>query len=624
MDVLISYGTEVKAHDDGRVSGYLVRFGEPDASPYRDVFTKSTDYDIDPDGDRSTLYYNHGFDPVLKKKKLGTSKAKIGVDEVGVWIDAQLDLRDQYEKAIHELARKGKLGWSSGAPAHLVERKSIEDNAHIITKWALGKDASLTPTPADPHNVVSLKNVTMLSLEEAIKTLLEEDAVSDSEGESEDLPEAQNTPEAEKSAGSAVETDDQPEADATKTTNVEVVEMGEKDTQQEQAPPADDSTKSNGGVPDELLKRMDATEAKMQKLLEIMENEPKISRSGYYTVDGGSADPQIKSVGDLLMAVARHDTKRLTTVYEAKLQSTIDGPSGGFLIEEQTLRDLNLDMSLVSPLGSMIRRIPVSSPSGKAPIRHWRVTPAGGGESASASGLDSQKREEGGTYGAESLLIDEIQWDTTDATSGVLKATREQMMAAPMIEALLRNAVQEDVANKEEYYILRGTGAGQPLGVLNWAGTLEQTEATDNTFAAADSDGMVSKLAASDNTRVAWVYHNSIYTELAPFVRNDAFNAGNRGQAMATVFHGYRHFPTQHLPLIGTDGYIILGDWSKYLMFEWGGMYINFTDQRHIDEGKVAWYFGKNIDGKPIMPSAITLADGTFQISPFVRIGNLS
>ena len=44
-----------------------------------------------------------------------------------------------------------------------------------MTLWPLGKDASLTPIPADPGNVVSVKSITeieSMSLEDAIKSLL--------------------------------------------------------------------------------------------------------------------------------------------------------------------------------------------------------------------------------------------------------------------------------------------------------------------------------------------------------------------------------------------------------------------------------------------------------------------
>ena len=158
-ETLICFGSEVKATDDGRVEGYLVRFStaqDPDISRARDFFTRSTDFDLERDV-KATVYFDHGLDGVLKRRKLGVGEMKI--DDVGVWISAQLDRRDKYEKAIHEMAKAGKLGWSSGTAQHLVERKSIGD-AHEILRWPLGLDASLTPSPAEPRNaaIVSLKN----------------------------------------------------------------------------------------------------------------------------------------------------------------------------------------------------------------------------------------------------------------------------------------------------------------------------------------------------------------------------------------------------------------------------------------------------------------------------------
>lgn len=146
-ETLITFGTEVKALDGGRVGGYLVRFStatDPDLSG--DFFTAATDFG---EIDSSPVLYHHGLDANLKRRSIG--KGKLKKDEVGVWIDAQLELRDDYEKAIYELAQAGKLGWSSGTAPHLVER-APEGKAARIVAWPLGLDASMTPIPAEPRN----------------------------------------------------------------------------------------------------------------------------------------------------------------------------------------------------------------------------------------------------------------------------------------------------------------------------------------------------------------------------------------------------------------------------------------------------------------------------------------
>jgi len=68
-----------------------------------------------------------------------------------------MKLREDYEKAIEEMVRRKKMGISSGAAGHLVERVKTE-GGNFISQWPIG-EVSLTPTPAEPRNVVSLKSL---------------------------------------------------------------------------------------------------------------------------------------------------------------------------------------------------------------------------------------------------------------------------------------------------------------------------------------------------------------------------------------------------------------------------------------------------------------------------------
>jgi gas vesicle protein len=56
---------------------------------------------------------------------------------------------------VHQLAKRGKLGLSSGTASHLVERDRVSEKSgktiHEIKQWPLGFDATLTPTPAEPR-----------------------------------------------------------------------------------------------------------------------------------------------------------------------------------------------------------------------------------------------------------------------------------------------------------------------------------------------------------------------------------------------------------------------------------------------------------------------------------------
>ena len=158
MDVLTSSVDGIKSDRLGYVKGYLVRFGDTQSADLEgDYFTKSTDYGFPmSEGKRVPLnvYYHHGMDTSVGKKSIGTGYIKM--DNTGLWYEAQLDLADEYGSMIAKLCKQGKMGFSSGAAAHLVERKSMGDVSEI-TRWPIA-EASITPTPAEYRNSVkSLK-----------------------------------------------------------------------------------------------------------------------------------------------------------------------------------------------------------------------------------------------------------------------------------------------------------------------------------------------------------------------------------------------------------------------------------------------------------------------------------
>jgi phage head maturation protease len=158
MQTLVSFGDAIKADDNGRVRGYLVRFGGADLEG--DYFTASTDFGRPmKSGERvpMNLYYHHGQDKQVGKSRIGTGY--ITMDDKGLWYESQVEMADQYQKMIQDLAKSGKLGYSSGATGHMVERKKMADGRYEITRWPIG-EASLTPTPAEPMNMVkSLKDM---------------------------------------------------------------------------------------------------------------------------------------------------------------------------------------------------------------------------------------------------------------------------------------------------------------------------------------------------------------------------------------------------------------------------------------------------------------------------------
>ena len=144
----IAYGGAVKAIGGGKVAGMLIAFTDARNKDLQgEYFQADTDFGLDGEGWRlegKPTLYHHGMDRTLGTRSLGEI-IKARVDDVGIWVEAQLNMRDDYEKAIYRMVEQGKLSWSSGA---LPQGVAVLSDGKIA-RWPV-IEGSLTPTPAEP------------------------------------------------------------------------------------------------------------------------------------------------------------------------------------------------------------------------------------------------------------------------------------------------------------------------------------------------------------------------------------------------------------------------------------------------------------------------------------------
>lgn len=148
-ELLVLHGGQIKALGDGKVGGLLVKFSdENNPDLVGDYFDARTEFALA--SPETSVYYNHGLDPFVGKGAIG--EGSLEIQDVGVWIEATLEMRSAYERAIYGMVEADKMGWSSGTAPNLVS-VDRSGKANHITQWPLGLDASLTPTPTEPSNV---------------------------------------------------------------------------------------------------------------------------------------------------------------------------------------------------------------------------------------------------------------------------------------------------------------------------------------------------------------------------------------------------------------------------------------------------------------------------------------
>lgn len=155
-EAMIAFGGEVKALGDGRVGGYLVRFGNEDEKDLEGEWFTAKTYYGPANGDGADTLIHHGLplphdvaDPGMKAELDALaarilSPMKTRRESLGIWAETVLDLADKYEALVHDIVEKGKLKWSSRSVTPLIRRKSDGE----ITRWPI-VEGSLTPTPAE-------------------------------------------------------------------------------------------------------------------------------------------------------------------------------------------------------------------------------------------------------------------------------------------------------------------------------------------------------------------------------------------------------------------------------------------------------------------------------------------
>ena len=616
---LVYFGGAVKALGNGKVGGYLVRFtSEDELDLENEYFDAATDYGK---ARASDVYYSHGLDPVLGKRVLG--EGAMESQDVGIWIEAQLEMRDEYERAVYSLAEKGKLGWSSGTAPHLVERKGSH-----ITRWPLGLDASLTPTPADPGNrAMPLKAWAESAAN--LKTLLEA-----TPGEAQDT-----SPEGD--AGSVtiqakdvhihIEDHQKPVEGATSTEDITMSEQEKEVKTEEHREDWQDRMEKVesmlAGKSAEMEQLEGRITSKLDGLLDALSKAPSLKDAGYISPDSeGEERKAQKSFGDFLMAVRNGNRSRLLKVYgSTKALGEQSGTTGGYLVPEEFENQLMMlaqDAAIVRPLATVMR---VGSNRGSIPALNHTTAPtlAGKGHSAYAGGVIAQWGPEAGTLDNTDPAFELIEYNV-NKLQGMTYVSNELVSdSAFSIEAVLNMLFGRAIAAKEDYAFLRGTGAGEPLGVLAADCTIPVATNADNTWALVDAMNILAQFqpVSAGTASISWVAHRGV---LPDFVANFDVTQGGVDwvqprEGVPGTLLGYPLRFSEHMPQDDYDD-VLLGDFAAYLIFDNQGLEISYSEHYRFGNDQGTWRFTKRLDGQPWLSETITLADpqGSYEVSPFL------
>lgn len=579
-NTLVISGSSVKSLGDNKFGGYLVTFSDyKNTDLSGEYFDKNTDFDLEFPG-RSSSYYNHGLDVKLGRRKIGVADLKL--DDVGIWAEIQLEERDEYEKVIAEMAANGKLGWSSGTAAHLVEKEPV-GKAYYIKRWPLGLDASLTPTPCEPRNTVM-----------PLKSLI---AVQNEV----------NTPEGDK--GSPDKSDVQ--ADSTKSIKELKMEENEMKALMEEV-----AKTSAVAAVEEYIKTLPPIEEGT-----AVTTEERIDKSKPF-----------KSFGEQLKEVALVDTGKIRgseklDAIKANGMSEAVSSDGGYLVQTDFSAELLKPIYELGAIASRVDRTTVSAASNGMTFNAVDETSRATG--SRYGGVQAYWLAEAGTKTASKPKFRQVELKLKKLI-GACYATDELLADAAALQSVISESFRNEFTFMVEDAFFNGDGVGKPLGIMNSGALIpvakESGQAAD-TIVAENIMKMWARMAAPMRAGAAWYINQDVEPQL--FSLSLAVGTGGipvympanglAGAPYGTLM-GRPVLPVEYAGTVGDLGDIVFANFGAYKAIDKGSMTGESSIHVQFLTDETTFRFVYRVDGQPKWNSAVTPFKGSNTQSPFIAL----
>jgi HK97 family phage major capsid protein len=613
-----------KTDDELRVANYIVLFGGRDLTSFAsgrgiapnpdgslgEFFSERTDFEsdytktgmlyvdfehsLDPDG------LGIGSDDVLGYVDWKTAKK----DERGLFVERVLLRRQKYVQFLEELIDAGLIGNSS----ETIRGKAKRTDEGEIIAWPLKRD-TLTVNPMEPR---------MLSGNQlqAVKALADV------------MPEFKSL-----LIPSDAAQDDKEDRDAAKSAK-ENIEME-----------ANEIKTALGEFKSELLTELKAEAATAAKaaVTEVLDNLPEVKAkmNGKVQVTEDEADRPFKNVAEQLLAVknlsAGRVDPRMKRIQAKSLEWMAGAPDeakallgsneiipsqGEFLLEPTISAEFLKPLHEEGPLTGLARRMPVGPNSINGWINGVDETSRAAG--SRWGGVRGYWLSAGDTMTASQPKFKRINWELNQLA--VLQyATDNMLRDAALMDSVIRQSALEELKFMVNDAFMRGSGAGQPKGVLNGGAVLSVTRTDANNVDHADITRMVARINPDAYARMVWLASPNVMPEIDTL----NFTAGSTGILSPYVTYGangvtsLRGRPViynEFSPSLGAVGDLLLWDPADYLYWEGAG--VEGASSIHVQflTNQTVFRFIYRVDGMPATTTALTPYQSTDTVSPYVAL----
>lgn len=340
-----------------------------------------------------------------------------------------------------------------------------------------------------------------------------------------------------------------------------------------------------------------------------------------------------ESMGEFLRAVWRAGTGHL--VDPRLVRSAVSGlnesvaSEGGFLVQTDfaaTLMAKTFDSTiLMNPAGNYagVSRIAVGANSNGVKIPAVNQTSRATG--SRWGGVQVYWKEEGGTPTASKPEFRMIEL-VLKKLMGLVYASDESLSDATALESVVMAAFPDEMSFALQDAIINGTGAGQPLGILNSPCLVTITTGSQaaTTLTAGNLENLYARMWARGIPNSVWLINQDVWPQLfaaedtngnALFLRGGTLDGAPFGSIL-----GRPVVPIEQCASLGTKGDVIFADLSEYLWCDKGGLRADRSMHVKFLSDEETFRFIYRGDGKPAWNSALTPYKGNNTQSPFVCV----
>lgn len=344
---------------------------------------------------------------------------------------------------------------------------------------------------------------------------------------------------------------------------------------------------------------------------------------------GAALNGKFRNVGEFVNTIWHGRTPGINTDLDSKLallnEYSVKVPdSGGFLVPEefrQQLLALELEASIVKPRATVI---PMSAASLTFP-----TVDATSNATSVFGGIVVYRTEEGEEFVDSQAKFGKVKLDPTKQTALAYVNNEIIRDAGGALGAFMNQRMPQAMAWFEDIDYIKGTGAGEPQGVLSNQnpGLLVQAKATGQgaaTIVWENVIAMYSRLLPNSIDNAVWLASPDTFSELATMALTVGTGGSavwlmdGRGRPVLTLL-GLPVIRTEKTPgYLGQQGDLSLIDFSFYLVGQRDAMSMDTSEHVRFTRDQTTIRVIQRNDGRPWLASPITPQNGGPQLSPFV------